>query len=367
MTLAECASYLHLSEKTVLKLAQDSELPGAVSGRKWAFQRADVDAWLEKQQGIEEKPLEELRDGMQVPLEELMPVEAIIEDLGSQTAITVIEELAARAWSHQWLSDKPWFIGALVEREALASTAMEGGVAFLHTRSRESDRVARPFIVMGRSYNGIDFGAPDGKPTFLFFLLGLQYDKLHLPILGRLARLMRSATTVAKLRSLPSPTKIRALLLRKDAEARGTKEARPADKAAEERKPTLDRQMRLRAIMRLDAQRKHQAKKAEEAKKGTKKKASKKASAKKTVAKKAPAKKAATKASATKASATKASATKASATKASATKASATKASATKASATKASATKASATKASAAKAPATKAPATKAASKKSE
>lgn len=277
MTLAECASYLHLSEKTVLKLAQDSQLPGAMNDRKWVFQRELIDAWLVQQRGdvLEGEQIEgelaDTFDGMRVPLDDLMPEEAIIEDLRSNSALGVIEELAARAYGHNWLHDKPWFVGALVERESLSSTAMDGGVAFLHTRERESSRVARPFIVVGRSYNGIDFGAPDGKPTFLFFLLGLQYDKLHLPVLGRLARIMRSPATVGKLRSQPSPTKIRALLLKKDAEARVSSLQNPVE--YEELKPQMDRHTRLRAIMRVDAQRKHKARKADEA---TKKKVTKK-------------------------------------------------------------------------------------------
>jgi mannitol/fructose-specific phosphotransferase system IIA component len=66
--------------------------------------------------------------------------------------VSVIEELAARAYSNRWLADKPWFVGALVERESLASTAMEGGVAFLHTRARDKGKIVRPFVVVGRSY-----------------------------------------------------------------------------------------------------------------------------------------------------------------------------------------------------------------------
>jgi excisionase family DNA binding protein len=267
MTLAECAGYLHLSEKTVLKLAQDSELPGLMTDRKWVFPRGRVDDWLvahQREPGV--GSLEDILDGIRVPLDELMPEEAIIEDMRAQTALGVIEELAARAYSHNWLSDKPWFIGAVVERECLSSTAMEGGIAFLHTRERESDRVARPFIIVGRSYGGIDFGAPDGKPTFLFFLLGLRHDKLHLPVLGRLARIMRSPATVAKLRSLPSSTKIRALLLKKDAEARA---ASGSDQPLEHEqlRPQMDRHTRLRAIMRVDAQRKHKARQADAASK----------------------------------------------------------------------------------------------------
>jgi excisionase family DNA binding protein len=262
MTLAECASYLHLSENTVLKLARNSKLPGVLEDRKWSFQRDHVDNWLQQQLGVEEDDLEDIPDGTRIPLEELLPESAVIGDLRATNALGVIEELAARAYSNAWLHNKPWFIGALVERESLSSTAMEGGVAFLHTRSQAAGKVARPFIIVGRSYNGVDFGAPDGKPTFLFFLLGLKYDKLHLPVLGRLARVMRNPTAIAKLRSLPSITKMRALLLREDADALSADPQKPAPYQALE--PKLDRQMRLRTIMRLNAMRQHLAKKAEE-------------------------------------------------------------------------------------------------------
>lgn len=263
MTLSECASYLHLSENTVLKLARNSKLPGMLEDRKWSFRRDRVDEWLQQQLGAEEEELEEIPDGARIPLEELLPESAIIGDLRTSSALSVIEELAARAYGNGWLHDKPWFVGAVVERESLSSTAMEGGVAFLHTRSQAAGKIARPFITVGRSYNGVDFGAPDGKPTFLFFLLGLKYDKLHLPVLGRLARVMRNPTTVAKLRSLPSVTKMRALLLKGDADALSDD---PQKQLAQQQapEPKLDRQMRLRTIMRLNAVRQYQAKKAEE-------------------------------------------------------------------------------------------------------
>jgi len=280
MALPECASYLHLSENTVLKLANGGQLPGTLVDKMWQFNRNEIDKWLQVRLAVgEDDELEEIQDGMRVPLGDLLPAEALIEDLQSDDPLGIIEELAARAYREGWLHDKPWFVGAVVERESLSSTAMDGGIAFLHTRAREGSKVARPFIIVGRSYEGVDFGAPDGKPTFLFFLLGLKYDRLHLPILGRLARTMRNPKTIAKLRSQPSATKMRAILLKEDAQSLKTNRQVPVK--YEETKPTLDRQLRLRTIMRLSAMRKHEAKKAEEeAKKKSKKKVTRKKKAK---------------------------------------------------------------------------------------
>lgn len=252
MTLPELAAYLHLDEKTVYKLVTAGKLPSVGGERAWTFRRKDVDTWLERELLGEEEAFEDIPDGMKLPLEDLLPDSAIIIDLKAKTPVSVIEELAGRAYGNNWLTDKPWFVGAVVERESLSSTAMEGGVAFLHTRAKDKGKIVRPFMIVGRSWEGIEFGAPDGRRTFLFFLLGLKYDKLHLPILGRLARALRNPQTIAKLRALSSPDKLRALLLREDESARaGVVPEVPSEPFT----PKLDKQLRLRAMRRLQSQR----------------------------------------------------------------------------------------------------------------
>ncbi|HEY0191297.1 MAG TPA: PTS sugar transporter subunit IIA [Kofleriaceae bacterium] len=248
----ELASYLHLDEATVSKLVMQGKIPSLQVDRQWRFKPAAIDEWIEQQLVGEDENFEDVPDGMKLPLEDLVPDTAIITNLRAKTLVGVIEELAARAYTNSWLADKPWFVGAVVERESLASTAMDGGVAFLHTRAKDKGKIARPFIIVGRSWEGIMFGAPDNAPTYLFFLLGLKYDRLHLPILGRLARATRNPATIAKLRALSSPDQIRAVMLKEDAQLREGP-ALPPVQAAESFKPKLDRTLRLRAIRRLQS------------------------------------------------------------------------------------------------------------------
>jgi excisionase family DNA binding protein len=254
LTMHELAAYLHLDEVTVGKLVTAGKIPSLQVDRQWRFKRTAIDAWIEEQLVGEDENFADVPDGMKLPLEDLLPDQAIITNLRAKTPVGVIEELAARAYTNGWLVDKPWFVGAVVERESLASTAMEGGVAFLHTRAKDKGKIGRPFVVVGRSWEGIMFGSPDGNPTFLFFLLGLKYDRLHLPILGRLARALRNPATIAKLRALSSPDQVRALLLKEDAAVRAGQVPEIHD--AEAFKPKLDRTLRLRAIRRLQQQKK---------------------------------------------------------------------------------------------------------------
>jgi excisionase family DNA binding protein len=254
LSVQQLAIYLHLDEGTVGRLVAAGKLPGLQIDRQWRFKKAAIDEWIEEQLVGEDESFADIPDGMKLPLEDLLPDQAIIPQLRSKTALGVIEELAARAYTNNWLTDKPWFVGAVVERETLSSTAMEGGVAFLHTRAKDKGKINRPFVVVGRSWEGIPFGAPDGNPTYLFFLLGLKYDRLHLPILGRLARALRIPSTIAKIRALSSPDQMRALLLKEDASARAG--IVPEAPTAAAFKPKLDRQLRLRAIRRLQQQKK---------------------------------------------------------------------------------------------------------------
>jgi excisionase family DNA binding protein len=222
LTAREIATYMQMNERTVLKLAQAGELPAAQVGGQWRFKRDVIDAWLVERMGVSSDDASELEadkipDGASIPLPDLLDVESVVSDLACKDRAQAIEALVQRALERGFIGDKAWFIGAIVERESLASTAMDGGCAFLHTRQRSAAKVTRPFIVVGRSWQGVDFGAPDGKPTFLFFLLGLKYDRLHLPILGRLARLMKHGQLVSKLRAAPTPQRIRDVLVQEDA------------------------------------------------------------------------------------------------------------------------------------------------------
>ena len=252
LTMHELAVYLHLDEQTVSKLVAAGKIPSLQVDRQWRFKREVIDAWIEEQLVGDDENFVDVPDGMKLPLEDLLPDKAIIPNMRASTPIAVIEELAARAYTNGWLTDKPWFVGAVVERESLSSTAMDGGVAFLHTRAKDKGKIGRPFIVVGRSWSGIQFGSPDGNLTYLFFLLGLKYDRLHLPILGRLARALRNPAAIAKLRALSSPDQLRALLLKEDAAVLLGHAPEIQDPAAF--RPKLDRTLRLRAIRRLQSQ-----------------------------------------------------------------------------------------------------------------
>lgn len=48
MTVAEVASYLRVTERTVYRLLKKDGIPAVKVGRQWRFERDSIDAWLER-------------------------------------------------------------------------------------------------------------------------------------------------------------------------------------------------------------------------------------------------------------------------------------------------------------------------------
>ncbi len=88
----------------------------------------------------------------------------------------------------------------LLEREAVHSTSMGGGVAFPHARW---DGCAETVIAIARLSSKIPFGDPVMGPVdMVFLILGPENDpSRHVRILGRFAKLVQRQETMDLLRN----------------------------------------------------------------------------------------------------------------------------------------------------------------------
>ena len=195
LTAKQLAAFLNVNERTVLKLVAEGTLPGVKVGNQWRFRKAMIDTWLDDQMiGVTPRyvdlPDQEGPPRRMLELSNCFQPEHIIAELVASSRTGIIEELALRAHELGLVRDKTWFMGALIERENIMPSAIGNGIAFLHTLHRNPERVVRPFMVLGRSSAGVDFASLDGKPTHLFFVLGLKYTELHLPWLQKLSQIL---------------------------------------------------------------------------------------------------------------------------------------------------------------------------------
>ena len=101
------------------------------------------------------------------------------------------------------LQDKAAYKEAILAREAQSSTAIEAGIAVPHAKS---DAVAAPSLAAATLKEGVDYGAMDGKPSDLFFMIAAPMDgDLHLEILSHLMVLLMDPAFTADLRAAKSP------------------------------------------------------------------------------------------------------------------------------------------------------------------
>lgn len=94
---------------------------------------------------------------------------------------------------------KKVLLRAVMDREQMNTTGMGDGLAIPHARNAIEGLTDHAVIVFGRHDKGIPYGAVDGAPVRLFFLLIASNISEHLQVMARLSRLLRDAELRATL------------------------------------------------------------------------------------------------------------------------------------------------------------------------
>jgi PTS system nitrogen regulatory IIA component len=106
----------------------------------------------------------------------------------------------------------------LIEREHLGSTGIGDGVAIPHGKLSS---VEQPIVSFGRSKKGLDFDSMDGQPAYLFFLLLAPENSsgVHLQVLTKIARILKSSTFRKALMQVGSREEIYETIIQTDGDA----------------------------------------------------------------------------------------------------------------------------------------------------
>ena len=90
--------------------------------------------------------------------------------------------------------DPEAMLHVLLEREKLGSTGIGDGIAIPHGKIAGLDEMV---VAFGRSREGIDFEAMDGKPVHLFFLLMAPENSAgqHLKALAKISRMLKDPSS----------------------------------------------------------------------------------------------------------------------------------------------------------------------------
>lgn len=219
MDLEQLAVYLQRDVREVSKLANRGHLPGQKVGGEWRFAPVEINHWLETQMpGYTEQQLTIVeqgpgRGGDGEPLIAALLSEATIAvPLPATTKASVIRELVRLAEGAWQVYDAAAILTAVKQREDMASTALESGVAIPHPhRSLPPTVLGDSLLAFGRTATDIPFG-PRGVSCDLFFLVCCTDQATHLRVLARISRLMLRPGFIDELRAAPTPAEVYQLL-----------------------------------------------------------------------------------------------------------------------------------------------------------
>ncbi|MFU0505946.1 PTS IIA-like nitrogen regulatory protein PtsN [Pseudaminobacter sp. NGMCC 1.201702] len=143
-------------------------------------------------------------------LSDLIEVPAIMPALKANSKKHLLQLLAERAALVTGIPEREVF-DTILQRERLGSTGVGNGIAIPHGKLAGVKHITGVFA---RLETPVEFEALDDQPVDLVFLLlapeGAGAD--HLKALSRIARILRDADTVAKIRGTRDAAAIHTLL-----------------------------------------------------------------------------------------------------------------------------------------------------------
>jgi nitrogen PTS system EIIA component len=149
-----------------------------------------------------------------VKIQDFLQPQAVLADLTGHTAAEVLAELCRPVAQAHGL-DAGKLVQVLLDREKLGSTGVGDGVAIPHGKLAGLPALVATF---GRSRDGVEFRAADGKPARLFFTLFAPENSAgaHLKALSRVSRIFRIPAFREAILAAPSAEEIHRLILAED-------------------------------------------------------------------------------------------------------------------------------------------------------
>lgn len=197
-SVRELAKDFKISEKNLKGLIQKYNIPTVSIKTKVLVNAKQFDNWMASNiKHLDEENLfhlEKQDSAKGISISDLLDANRVIFNPPDYTKGQILKRLVEQLVASKSVPKKHMkaILQAVVDRERLCSTAISDGVAIPHPRSSLGEIVEKPLLVVAISPRGVDFESEDGKKTNLFFLICAPTTDIHLRVMARLSRLLRS-------------------------------------------------------------------------------------------------------------------------------------------------------------------------------
>lgn len=140
----------------------------------------------------------------------ILPPEAVLAKFSARDKKNALRQLATHAAKLCVLPEKEIY-AVLLERENIGCTGMGHGVCIPHGRFEDLTKLHAVFAQLEKP---LVFGAADGKPVDLLFLLlsPMEAHTEHMKALASISRILRDKQLCEALRRAPDAASLHALL-----------------------------------------------------------------------------------------------------------------------------------------------------------
>lgn len=141
-----------------------------------------------------------------IKIRNLIQAELVL-DLPPMAKEEAIAQLCRAMSADAKVLESETLLEAMLAREAMSSTAIGSGLALPHVKIPQ---VTDFILAIGRCREGIEFGAPDGEPANLIFMLAAsdQQTRPFIHVLAKITEIMREESARQELLEAPDPNSI---------------------------------------------------------------------------------------------------------------------------------------------------------------
>ena len=222
LDLDEAAAMLGVAPDTVRRWARQGRLGVRRPSGGFRFEVDELQRWARNQglrlhQAAGPASVAGL-DPQHHPLAAALARGAVLHDVLGEGPESVLRDLVERAPLAEDV-DRDALLTQLLEREAMATTALGAGVALPHPRTPSAAFVTQPTVVVGMLAGEVGWHAFDGEPVHSAILLLSPTPREHLQVLSRLAFLLRDGRFGALLRGRAEAEEVVAAVVAMEPEA----------------------------------------------------------------------------------------------------------------------------------------------------
>jgi nitrogen PTS system EIIA component len=203
LKMKDIIDLLDVPEKTIIQWINEKRMPSYKIKNQYYFNKAEVNEWILKNNiAVSEKILDLALTNRPVSLIDLIKKGDVHYGIKGTTVLKVIDDVVATIPIPK-SADKDTVRASLILREEMMTTAVGRGIALPHPRNPIISDIDEESVSVCFLKKPVDYGALDGEPVRVLFVIISSNAKRHLEILSKISFLSKQDDFIKTLNDKP--------------------------------------------------------------------------------------------------------------------------------------------------------------------